>query len=267
MNRAALAVLAGCVIACSIETSRGEIGIYEPQAELSDAGIETGPPLIFLTMTIRDFKRYNAKDPTTNPAFDNQDSERSVVAAALGDDSKPVYKAPSNAIQTFGKVLFDQWYNDTAGTNYSVTYPLPVSLTSDGLYQFDSQKFGPTGRYMGAIRRVFTPIDDGTPYATPFGNQGGAHNLAFTAELHAVFALTTAGILTVRSDDDLYVFINGKLVVDLGGTHASRGASINLDDLGLTVGQDYPLDLFYAERRGATADLAITTNQKLRPQI
>jgi fibro-slime domain-containing protein len=273
MNRVApallvgLASLASCVLACSTETRHGELGIYEPQVELGDAGPEAGPPLLFLTMSIRDFKRYNAKDPTTNPAFDNENSEQSVVAATLGDDGKPVYKAPNNTIPTFGKVLFDQWYNDTPGTNYGVTYPLPVSLTSDGLYEFDSQKSGTPELYMGAIRRVFTPIDDGTPYATPFGNQGGTHNLAFTGELHAVFALTSAGTLKVRSDDDLYVFIDKKLVLDLGGTHASKGASLSLDSLGLTVGHEYPLDLFYAERFGATGDLAITTNQKLTPQI
>jgi fibro-slime domain-containing protein len=265
MTRIAAALLASSAIACSIQSRRAEIGVYEP----TDAGGPMpDPPVLFLLTHVRDFKRYNAKDPTTNPAFENGNTEKSVVATALGADGKPVYKAPSNTLPTFGKALFDQWYNDTPGTNYGVFYPLPVSLTSDGQYEYDSEKSGTPDTYQGVNRRVFTPIDDGTPYATPFGNQGAPHNLAFTAELHATFTLATSGgTLQVRSDDDLYVFINGKLAIDLGGTHAAKGAELQIDDLDLTAGQDYPLDIFYAERLGATGDFAMTINLPLKPKI
>jgi len=266
MNRPGLLLLASLgATACSINSGHSEVGVYEA----NDAGVVAPPavPVLFLAMQVRDFKRYQAADPTTNPAFDNVNSEKSVVAVALGEDGKPVYKAPTNTLPTFGKVLFDQWYNDTPGTNYSVIYPLPISLTTDALYEFDSEKSGTLELHNGAERRVFTPIDDGTPYATPFGNQGAPHNLAFTGELHATFTLTAGGTLQVRSDDDLYVFINGKLVIDLGGTHAAEPAAIKLDDLDLMVGHDYPLDLFYAERFGATGDLAITTNQAPRAKL
>jgi fibro-slime domain-containing protein len=266
VNRPGLVLLASfAAIACSINSGRSELGIYEA----NDAGVVAPPavPVVFLTMNVRDFKRYQGTDPTTNPAFDNVNSEKSVVADALGEDQKPVYMAPTNALPTFGKALFDQWYDDTPGTNYSVIYPLPVSLTADMLYEFDSEKSGTLDLHNGAERRVFAPIDDGTPYATPFGNQGAPHNLAFTGELHTSFTLTAGGTLQVRGDDDLYVFIDGKLVIDLGGTHAAEAAAIKLDELGLRVGHDYTLDLFYAERFGATGDLAITTNQALRAQL
>ena len=75
------------------------------------------------------------------------------------------------------------------------------------------------------------------------------------------------GSLTVGGDDDAYVFINKKLVVDLGGTHVAKSLEISLDGLGLTVGQTYPLDLFYAERLGATGDLAIATTLALKPVL
>lgn len=265
MTRIAFALLASNLLACSIQSQKAEIGVYE----LPDAsGPTSNPPVLFLLANVRDFKRYKATDPTTNPAFDNLSSEKGVVADALGADDKPVYKAPSNASPTFGRALFDQWYNDTPGTNYSVVYPLPVSLTSTGQYEYDSQKSGAPDVFQGMSRRVFAPIDDRSPYATPFGNQGGPHNFAFTAELHAVLTLAhTGATLRARSDDDLYIFIDGKLAIDLGGTHVSSGTELQIDDLALTVGQDYSLDIFYAERLGASADLAVTIDLPLKPKI
>jgi fibro-slime domain-containing protein len=268
MRALLLAVYAASLAACSVEARQGVIGVYEPAAS-ADAGLPPpASPLFYLTMYLRDFKLYNAKDPSTNPAFDNVDSERSVVASALGPDNKPVYKAPANQLPTYGQALFDQWYRDTPGTNYTVVYPLPISATSDGQYEFDSGKSGVADTYQGVSRRVFFPMDDGGPFATPFGNQGAIHNQAFTAELHAVFTLAaTGGTLRVESDDDAYAFINKKLVIDLGGTHVALAREIKLDSLDLSVGQEYPLDLFYAERFGATGALAITTSVELRPVL
>src|SRR5258706_359436 len=183
MQRLALAVLAVSALACSIETEQAEVGVYQASTSagaggggLPDPGPDT--PSVFLTMYLRDFKRYDASDPSTNPAFDNLNSEKSVVSATLGSDHKPLYQAPQNALPTFGAEFFDQWYRDVPGSNYTVVYPLPMSLGSDGLYEYDSQKSGKPDTYQGVNRRVFFPLDDGDPYATPFGNQGQEHNQA-----------------------------------------------------------------------------------------
>jgi fibro-slime domain-containing protein len=273
-SKIALVVLVVGAAGCAITTRDGEVGIYEAPAAEGDAvgGAPPEPPaatpVLFLPMLIRDFKVYDAQDPTTNPDFDNMQSEKSVVMSVLGADGKPAYMPPNNTVPTHGQAFFDQWYNDLPETNYPVVYPLPLALTSDGQYEYDSQKSGTPDFYQNVHRRVFLPIDDGTPYATPFGNQRGQHNFAFTGELHATFALTDAGgSLQVRADDDLYVFVDGKLVIDLGGTHGPIPGEVALGELGLAVGQDYPLDIFYAERQGATGDLLVRTDLELRPRL
>jgi len=60
------------------------------------------------------------------------------------------------------------------------------------------------------------------------------------------------------------VFINNKLVIDLGGVHAKLSGSVKLDEvatqLGLVKGMTYPLDLFHAERHTTESNLQITTS-------
>ena len=272
MNRFALVLLTGSVIACSVDTQQGEVGIYQtPARGGTDGGGSGGGPSLppdpvanptsfFLTMILRDFKRYSDKDPLTNPAFDHGETERSVVADLLGEDAKPVYRAPANDIPTFGAALFDQWYRDVADVNYRVLYPLPMALADDGFYGFDSLQSGMPELYQGVERRVFFPLDDGGPYATPFGNQGNAHNQAYTAEVHATFVASAGSSLEAGGDDDVYIFIDGRLAVDLGGTHGLITKQLSLDDLGLSLGQVYRLDLFYAERQGANSALVFKTN-------
>ena len=61
-------------------------------------------------------------------------------------------------------------------------------------------------------------------------------------------------------NDDLWVFIDKKLAVDVGGVHPQGLGEVALDTLGLIVGQEYDLALFYAQRRTPSATFKITTN-------
>lgn len=222
-------------------------------------------PAFFLTMYLRDFKKYDPGDPTTNPAFGNVASESKVVEETLGADGKPVYRAPDNALPTYGAEYFDQWYRDVPGSNVLVPFPLPISIDDQGYYEYDSQKSGVEDSYQGMARRVFFPLDDGGPYATVLGNQGAGHNFGFTGELHASFLAKPGAMLEVRADDDLYVFVDDQLVVDLGGTHVALSASVELDELALTAGEEHSLHVFYAERLGATGAFSVRSNFELVP--
>jgi fibro-slime domain-containing protein len=256
---------------CSVHAPEGTVGTYLAPTNIGDGSSaadsgDAGFGSFTLRMLIRDFKKYDKIDPSTNPDFHNGAvvSELNVVSNVLGSDGKPTYQTPTNTIKTFGKTYFDQWYNDVPGTNLRVEVPLTLTMTAEGLYEYDSQKTGTFDTSAGTPRLDFFPIDDGSPYATTFGNQGDPHNLGFTGELHAIFTYEGQGILKCRSDDDLYAFVRGNLVINLGGQHIAEEATFDVTALGLTVGVDYPLDVFYAERAGRTGDLLVATSINLR---
>jgi fibro-slime domain-containing protein len=232
-----------------------------------------------LAAVIRDFRFYDAGDPTTNPDFENPPAsgmttangwdDTAIVSDTLGTDDKPVYKTANTTgattLTTHGQAQFDQWYRDVAGTNIHVDYPVPITANADGSYGYDSQTDGEPYNVQGLTGDGFFPIDDGSPYQTLFGNQGEPHNYSFTVEIHTVFTYMGGEYFNFRGDDDVFVFINGKLVINLGGIHGPEPGTVMVDMLGLSVGETYPLDFFSAERHVVGSNIEFETTLNLRP--
>jgi fibro-slime domain-containing protein len=135
---------------------------------------------------------------------------------------------------------FAQWYHDVAGVNQSFPLELVLEPTDGGLFVYDNS--------------AFFPVD-----GLGFGNQGNDHNFHFSTEVHTSFTYKGGEVFTFRGDDDLWMFVNGQLALDIGGLHSAVEDSIQMDTLGLTIGETYPMDIFHAERHTNESNFRIET--------
>ncbi len=177
-----------------------------------------------------------------------------LVEATLGPDRKPVVhpdRSP-NVIDDFS-----DWYVSTAETNvpYVMDLWLEPKAGEEGTFVFDSDDF--------------FPLDEHNSWdEIHYGGGGRPHNFLFTTELHTAFEYKGGEVFNFRGDDDVWVFINGKLAVDLGGIHGPVEGEVDLDEsaeaLGIEVGQVYTLDLFQAERNPTGSNFRIETSLDFR---
>ena len=166
-----------------------------------------------------------------------------LVETTLGPDQKPRIK--TMAAKAAGIAAFDDWYNDREGVNTSVPVALTLAETGNGVFVFDSD--------------AFFPID-----GRGFGSEARPHNYHFTTEIHTKFTYQRGQVFTFKGDDDLWIFVNNKLALDLGGLHQELTGTIDFDakaaELGIVAGQTYPMDIFHAERHTTASRFTITTN-------
>ena len=121
----------------------------------------------------------------------------------------------------------------------------------------------------------FYPID-GLGYEQPgllsktSAINGGNNNGSFTlrGESQFVYEHDKELYFTFTGDDDVYMYINGKLALDLGGAHGRNTKTVKLNDLnaeeyGLKEGQVATFTFFYMERCSDASTFGIETNMEL----
>jgi fibro-slime domain-containing protein len=237
-----------------VDFTRTESGGYKlgdplTGASAADAGgVSSGGGTCGTTLVgvVRDFKE-------SHPDFGKYccGDTRGVLTPTLGADLKPIYASTGPAFANGGGTQlmtgpneFNQWYRNVNGVNL----PYLVYLS-----------FVPSGNVFTFRSDAFFPLD-----GKGWGNENANHDFSFTTELHTQFKYKGGETFQFTGDDDLWVYINNRLAIDLGGVHAAETQTINLDqkaaDLQITPGNAYSLDLFQAERHQSASDFRVDTN-------
>lgn len=215
---------------------------------------------IQLNGTIRDFK---VGHPDMQKPGNRIGVVKNMVLDDLGEDDKPILTSQPlpNKARITSASTFDQWFRDVEGVNI----PIPYSIT------LDNGQEEPGGIYSFSVEKpvYFFPIDGQGWGDTATDKNGNQRNFYFTFEIHTQFTYIDpadrdhALLFSFTGDDDVWVFVNGKLVVDIGGVHRQASDWVNLDDeaeaLGLEPGGTYKLDFFFAERHTSESNFRIET--------
>jgi fibro-slime domain-containing protein len=268
----------GCSSTCKVE----------PGYKCTD--VSSTPAQLVLPIVYHDFKGWNEGDPLhDHPDFQhfpgNGRGFAGIAQPTLGPAGVPVHVAgcfptagvgypailTANNCPQSGTAApawdpavdwFGMWYVDNATYNKTIVSTLTLPPIAGGAFQYATT--------------AFFPID-----GMGWGNAPNLHNYGFTSVARTWFQYTGTATLAFYGDDDVWVYVNKKLAVDLGGTHQQANGSVTLDaanghgyvcdfvapgnafpspacsaalgnghdvDLGLAIGSVYEIAVFQAER-------------------
>ena len=163
---------------------------------------------------------------------------------------------------------------DAAGKEYTNATCRDIDLTLDeeGFWLAD---FTNEDDCNDTINPGFYPVDDfeyldsAKTLKNPkfdWNVNGCRHNYSFAMKISAQFQYIPGQYFEFRGDDDVWVYINNRLVVDIGGCHSPVEGAVNLDTMGLVEGQMYPFHIFFSERNATGSNFKMRTSINLQTE-
>jgi len=255
---------------------------------------QAAPASLAVPILFRDFL-YNGTPATTDHPAGHPDFENSAITAStcsnvvitgmvdphLGADGKPVFlssKGSGACVKITDATTFASWYHKSdLGAVVASTVNL-VKQAGTTTYVFDSDTDEPYKTLGG-----FYPLNgigwqsaascapcSVAPVPTWCSQCPGntattqaGKNFSFSSELRYPFTYSGGEVFSFTGDDDVWVFINGVLAVDIGGIHGRSAASVTLDaahatTFNLVVGGMYEIAVFQAERHVTQSNYKLT---------
>ena len=189
------------------------------------------------------------------------------MATVTGTDGQ------THSVPIYGMAV-DAYKSIVLTDNGTGTYSFEAGYSNNPKYVDYDRTNGTISQGTGGTATVgFYPLDklgyEQSGLLTKTSAIDSTHNGSFTLRGESQFVYNKDSNLyfTFTGDDDVYMYINGVLALDLGGAHGRNTKTVNLNEVadkcGLVDGQVATFTFFYMERCSDASTFGIKTNMEL----